>query len=217
MSDELNRRIATALSSVVPSAEVAALIIEVLAAGSKSEEGAVAEHTTADDQAALPGPESARAAMRAEDADYDELSSALPKLNARLAELQNAEYTRAWAKDYERAKAQVEKAARKWTKYPRLVAQLIDILDTATIDQEILRVNGSAPDGEQRRLRGVELTARKLQEFDRHHPSVAKSVQLPQLEHSLKMAWPPPPPSLAAAYAALMTPSLPGASRSDDG
>ncbi len=215
MGGELNRRIATALSSDVPSAEVAVLIVELVATVSKSEEAVVAERTTVD-PAALLGPESIRTAMRADDAAYDLLCSALPKLMARLAELQAAEYAKAWEKDYKRVKVQVEDAAQKWTEYPKLVARLIDIFDTAAIDQEISRVNGSAPNGEQRRLCGVELTARNLEEFNRYHPSVAKHVQLPELEHSYKMAWPPPPPSLAAAYAALITPRT-RASRSEDG
>lgn len=216
MSDELHRRIATALSSNVPSAEVAALIVEFVAAGIKSEDSGVAEDTIAVDQADSPGPESAQAATPTDDVTDDQASGTLPRLKARLAELEAAEYAKGWEKDYQRVKAQVEKAARKWKKYPKLIAQLIDILDTATIDREILRINAAAPDGEQRRLRAVELTARDLEEFDRYRPSVAKSVQLPQLEHSFKMAWPPPPPSLAAAYAALMTPSLPQTSRPED-
>jgi hypothetical protein len=178
MGSELDRRIATALSSDVPSAEVAALIVELVATVCKSEEAVVAERTAAINLAALPGSQSVRTAMRADDAAYDQLCSALPKLKARLAELQAAEYAKSWEKDYQRVRVQVEEAARKWTDYPKLVAQLIDILDTATIDQEISRVNYSAPNGEQRRLRGVELTARNLEE--------------PELEHSYKMTWPPP-------------------------
>ncbi|HUN94801.1 MAG TPA: hypothetical protein VMU69_01000 [Bradyrhizobium sp.] len=211
MNDELKRRIATALSSSVSSAEVAALIVEIVAAGIKSEEAILAERTKAADQAASPGPEDA------DNAPYDQLGNALPKLQERLAELQAAEYAKAWEKDYQRVKAQIEKAARKWQKYPKLIEQLIDILDTAAIDREILRINDAAPAGEQRRLRGVELTARNLEEFNRYRPSVAKNVQLPQLEHSYKMAWPPPPPSLAAAYAALMIPSPSRTNRSEDG
>jgi hypothetical protein len=37
------------------------------------------------------------------------------------------------------------------------------------------------------------------------------------LEYSYKMTWPPPPPSLAGAYAALMTPGLTRVSHSEDG
>ena len=213
---ELDKRIATALSSDVRSAEVAALIVELVAAVSKSDEAAAAEPVTGVDPAALPEPESARTARRPDDAFYDQLRSALPKLQARLAELQAAEYAKSWEKNYERVRAQVEEAARKWTEYPKLVAQLIDILNTTAIDQEISRINGSAPKGEQRRLRGVELTARNLEGFDRYHPSVANGVQLPELQHSYKRAWPPPPPSLAAAYAALIMHSPARASRSGD-
>jgi hypothetical protein len=203
MGSELDRRIAIALSSDVASADVAALIVELVTAVSKSEEAMVAERATAVDPVALPGPQLAQTAMRADAAAYDQLSSALPRLKARLAELQAAEYAKAWEKDYERVKAQVEQAARKWTEYPKLVARLIDILDTTAIDLEISRVNDSAPIGEQRRLRGAELTARNLEEFNRRRPSIAKCVQLPELDRSYKMAWPLPPPSLAAAYATL--------------
>lgn len=216
MGGELEERIATALSSNVPSAEVAALIVELVAAVSKSDDAAAAERVTGGDPAALREPESARAAIRPDDAFYDQLRNALPQLKARLAELQAAEYAKSWEKDYERVSAQIQEAARKWTEYPKLVAQLIDILDTTAIDQEVSRLNNSAPKSEQRRLRGVELTARKLEDFSRYHPSVAKGVQLPELQHSYKMAWPPPPPSLAAAYAALITHSPIRASRSED-
>ena len=126
MGGELDKRIATALSSDVPAAEVAALIVELVAAVCKSEEAVVAERTAAN-LAALPGSESVRTAMRADDAAYDQLCGALPKLKARLAELQAAEYAKAWEKDYKRIKVQVEEAARKLTEYPKLVAKLIDI------------------------------------------------------------------------------------------
>lgn len=202
MDSELGKRIATALSSDVSSAEVATLIVELVAAVSKSDEAAVAEHTTGIDPLASPGLESNQT-LPHDDACYGRLRCALPSLQLRLAELQAAEYATAWEIDYERVRTEIEEAARKWTEYPKLIEQLVDILDTTALDQMVSSVNSSAPKGEQRRLHGVELTARNLQRFDRYHPSAARGVQLPELKHSYKMAWPPRPQSLAAAYAAL--------------
>jgi hypothetical protein len=217
MDSELSKRIAAALSSDVSSAEVAALIVELVAAVSKSDEAAVAEHITGVDPLTSPGPGSGQIRLPPDDACYSRLRCALPSLQLRLAELQAAEYATAWEKNYERVRAQIEDAARKWTEYPKLIAQLVDILDTTALDQMVSRVNSSAPKGEQRRLHGVELTARNLQRFDRYHPSIARGVQLPELKHSYKMAWPPRPQALAAAYAALTAHSLTARGAPGDG
>jgi hypothetical protein len=57
---------------------------------------------------------------------------------------------------------------------------------------------------EHRRLKQVELEARGLDGFTRDNPSIAKMLQLPNWEHSAKMAWPPRETSLAVQVAAGM-------------
>ena len=88
--------------------------------------------------------------------------------------------------------------------YPKVVAQLVDLFVRAEeVDKEVSRVNGSAPAGERRRLAQVELAARNLESFSTADPSIAKAVQLPDWEHSAKMAWPPPRPLVTAWLAPL--------------
>ena len=73
------------------------------------------------------------------------------------------------------------------------MAQLVDLFRRAElVDKEISRVNGSAPEGERRRLAEVELAARNLESFSTADPSIAKAVRLPDWGHSVKTAWPPP-------------------------
>jgi hypothetical protein len=82
--------------------------------------------------------------------------------------------------------------ARKYAEYPKLVARLIDLFESAkAVDEEVSRINGSAPPGEHRRLLGVELTARSLESFSTADPAVAKGVQLPDWVQSARTVWPP--------------------------
>ena len=91
--------------------------------------------------------------------------------------------------------------------YPKFVSQLVDLLSRVeAIDQECARIDGSAPSGEYRRLRGVELTARGLKNFSAANPSITKKLQLPDWANSDRTAWPPPRPSMAAEFAMSMMP-----------
>jgi hypothetical protein len=80
-------------------------------------------------------------------------------------------------------------AAKKFAKYPELVAELVDIFrDAEEADKDVSRINGSAPPGEHRRLRGVELTTRSLECFSRDNPPITDSAQFPEWENSGRMA-----------------------------
>ena len=60
----------------------------------------------------------------------------------------------------------IEKSVRRFGRYPELIRELVALFtDAKATDQEVSRVNGSAPDGEHRRLRQVELAARGLDGF----------------------------------------------------
>ncbi len=76
-----------------------------------------------------------------------------------------------------------------------------------TIDEECSRLNGTAPDGEFRRLRGVELAARGLESFSVSNPALTEAVKLPDWKNSDRLAWPPPKTPLGVLVAAAMTPS----------
>ena len=82
--------------------------------------------------------------------------------------------------------------------YPQAVAKLTDLfLRIEECDRDCSRINGSAPYGEDRRLRNVELEARGLDGFTGTNPSILSNpsiqdrLQLPDWEHSERRAWPP--------------------------
>ncbi len=204
MNITLEERIATALSSDTASDVVAILIAEV--------ETAIVAAVMPRACCAIPdplaSPDAAKARASMEDAAFtrDRLRNVLPRLQARLTELQAAEYAARWEVDFTEVEARRDEWARKYAQYPKIVAQLVDILRGAEeIDQECSRVNGSAPPGEHRRLRQAELVARGLNNFSRDDPPISKAVVLPDWTNSEKMVWPPPQPSLAVQVAMSMT------------
>jgi hypothetical protein len=128
----------------------------------------------------------------------DRLHTLLP----RLQEAQAAEYAARWASEYKRVQAKRDELARRYAEYPKLVARLIDLFESAkAVDEEVSRINRSGPPGEHHRLLGVELTARGLESFGATDPPIAKAVQLPDWAHSARMAWPPPRPFNPASFA----------------
>jgi len=213
MSATLEQRIATALSSETTSDVVALLIAEVETAIVAADKAAEMEREKALDPLASPDAAKARASM--EDAAFtrDRLRNVLPRLQARLTELHAAEYAARWEPDFEQVQAQRDELAQQYAGlYPKLAGQLVDLFERIeAVDKEVSRVNGSAPEGEHRRLRQTELVARGLDNFSRADPPI--TVQLADWTNSEKMAWPPPKPSLAVQVATSMTyGSHPGAS-----
>lgn len=200
--NDLERRVAAASTAKLTSGDVAELIIEIVAAIARADATAAAERERALDAVAPPDPENARNAMQAAELARDRLTNMLPRLKRRLTKLQAAEDARAWNKNYKRVTAKLTKAARKWTAYPKLVEQLVAILDTAEIDEEVMGVNSSAPSGECRRLRGVELTARGLDAFSTSDPPISKVIKLPDWRNSRQMIWPLPQAPLGVPAAA---------------
>jgi hypothetical protein len=164
----------------------------------------------------LASPDAAKARASMEDAAFtrDRLRTVLPRLQARLQQVQAAEYAARWEADFEQVYGRCNELAQEYAAtYPRFVAQLVDLFRRAeAVDKEVSRVNGSAPSGEHRRLRQAELVARGLDNFSRADPPITKAVQLPDWTNSENMAWPPPQPSLAVQVATSMTyGSQPGA------
>jgi len=62
----------------------------------------------------------------------------------------------------------------------------------AANDAALSRLHQARPAGCALHLAEAELAARNLERFSTADPSIAKSVQLPDWEHSTTMAWPPP-------------------------
>lgn len=206
VTDALERKIVAALESDNMTADqLSQLIITTNTAIAEAESAAAMARESAFDPGIMPDPAEARLQM--EDAIFrlGRLRTLLPRLHARHEKALAAEARAVWESEYKVTKDKINAAAKKWARYPALIDELIGIINTAELDREVSRVNGTAPDGEDRRLRGVELTARDLDGFTRDIPSIAENLQLPEFEKSRRMAWPPPKPSLAAMYATSMT------------
>jgi hypothetical protein len=197
----IEKRISSALSDEITSTNLAALIAETETAISEAEATAEAERVSALDLLASPDASKARTTM--EDAAFtrDRLRTVLPRLREKLRMVEAAEYAARWEPEYKKVEAQRDELAKEFAStYPKVVSQLIDLLRrTETCDREVGRINGSAPDGESRRLRGVELTARGLDHFNIANPSIPGRLRLPDWECSERMAWPPPEVFVAAA------------------
>jgi hypothetical protein len=186
---------------------VAILIAEVETAIVAADKAAEMEREKALDPLASPDAAKARAAM--EDAAFmrDRLRTVLPRLQQRLNELRAAEHVARWEPDFRQVEAKRDELAQEYAAtYPKFVAQVVDLFSRAeAVDREVSRINGSAPPGEHRRLRQVELVARGLNNFSRADPPITKAVQLPDWTNGAKMAWPPAEPSLAVQVATSMT------------
>jgi hypothetical protein len=194
----LEERIATALSEDIASADVEALIAETEAAIAAANAAAEAERTKALDPIASPDAAKARAAM--EDAAFtcDRLRTVLPRLKTRLKQVVAAEYAARWEPDYEQVKAVRDALVAELKEvYPPVVAQVADLFNRmAECDRECSRINGLAPDGEHRRLRGVELTARGVKGLLQPDVWIAEQLRLPAFArgNGPVLAWPPPAP-----------------------
>jgi hypothetical protein len=97
-----------------------------------------------------------------------------------------------WQEDYEAVKEECDELADEFAElYPGLTAQLCELFHRAeALDQKCDRINSEAPNGESRRLSGVELTARNLEGFSRSEPSVVDGVKLPSWSQSDRLIWP---------------------------
>jgi hypothetical protein len=87
---------------------------------------------------------------------------------------------------------------RDYRRHAEAIAHMFALAEQ--VDKEVSRTNGSAPDGEHRRLRSVELEARDLDGFTLDNPSLSQTVQLRDWNSSGKSLW-PCTTSLAAQYA----------------
>jgi hypothetical protein len=95
-------------------------------------------------------------------------------------------------------------AAEMAEKYPAATAWIVDFLQRmAACDREVSRINGSAPSFEHRRLLGVELTARGIDNFGLNDRPIAETLQLPALVrgYGSATAWPPPTVPFSVQFA----------------
>ena len=173
-------RITSALANAsIASAELSGLIPETRAALTAAEATAQAEREKALNPVA---PYSAEAEQSLWTVEFrrDRLRAALSRLRQRLAEVEASERVARWQEDYEAVKEERDELADEFAEvYQSLTAQLCDLFRRAqAVDQECDRINSNAPNGEKRRLLGVELAARRLKSFSRSEPSVVNGVKL---------------------------------------
>lgn len=205
----LEQQIATALADPhVASADLDELINKAEEAIAEAAATAEAERQKALDPIASPDATKAEQSVWAAEFRRDRLRSSLVRLWERLHEIERVESTARWKADYDTVKVKRDMLAKEFAElYPTVTAQLCDLFQRAkVIDQECSRIDGEAAAGEHRRLRGVELTARGLEGFDRSSPSLTGAVTLPDWTDSARMVWPPPKIPLSVQVAASIAP-----------
>jgi hypothetical protein len=215
----LEQKIAAALNGAdIASADLGQLLVETEAGIAAADKAAEEERARALDPALSPDPRKARQAM--EDAIFcrDRLKTLQPRLQAQHQEVLAREYAARWREDFAAVASKRDELAEELrTVYPTIVERLVDILSRIpAIDQEVSRVNGSAPPGVKDRLLGVEQQARGVEGFgvsgawDPHGLlALAADLKLPKFEEDgnrYQYSWPPPQPNLALQYLATMPP-----------
>jgi hypothetical protein len=170
--------------------DVSALIAEVEASMAAAAHAAEAHRADSIDPL-VPDAEAAQRAAASDELRHRRLAAALPRLQQQLSAALAADYHERWDARYRLVEAERDRAAERFRRYPALVAELIEILNTAAaVDRECSALNGSAPDGERRRLKGVELTARGLDRFSIAQPTLAQGLRLPDWQASELTLWP---------------------------
>jgi hypothetical protein len=208
-AESLEQQIAQALTNPdVASADLDELISKTEEAVADAAATAQAEREKALDPIASPDAAKAEQSVWAAELRRDRLRSSLVRLWERLNEIERVASTARWKADYDAVKAKRDILAKEFAElYPTLTAQLCDLFERAKlVDRECVRIDGEAPAAEHRRLRGIELTARGLECFNRSSPSLTGAVTLPDWTDSARMVWPPPKIPLSVQVAASIAP-----------
>ena len=201
----LEKRIAAALSSDTASTVLSALISETEVAISQTAE---TERAKALDPIVSPDAANAHAAMEEAAFRRERLRNVLPRLKQWHQEVAAKEYLAQWLGDYETLKVERDELATELREYPVWVAKIGGLFTRVVAnDAELSHLHQARPAGVSLHLLGAELAARGLDNFTRDDPSIANELKLPDFEHSVQMAWPPPRPSMGAAFAATMMPT----------
>jgi hypothetical protein len=195
----LEQQIAAALSekAAITSAALATLFGEVETAIAEVETAAVDANTRALDPT-IDDPAAAR--QQRDDCGFrlERLKAALPPLQQRYNEVRLAERKAKWRTDYADVKAKCDDAATNLKDiYGEFTTRLIDALIAAKeLDQDVARVNSTAPSGEHDRLLSVECAARGVNAVGPNSAlSLLTELKLPRWS-APGWAWPPPTPPI---------------------
>jgi hypothetical protein len=197
----LEKRVASALSESITSDACRQLLVDATNAMDIAEKDVVRVTKQALDPLEVADPNRARAMLESATFSRDRLKSLLPRLQARLVEIEAAEYLKQWEASFREVEKERDAVAEEFRQtYPRIVVELVELLAVMkATDERCSQVNGQAPIGTTGRLLSTELTARGRHGFSRDDPAIAQVLQLPEFEHSGKMAWPPKQPPLSVA------------------
>jgi hypothetical protein len=138
----------------------------------------------------------------------DRLRTVLPRLQQRHREVAAQEYLAQWRQDYEALKVDRDALAAELLEfYPAVTSKITNLFTRiAANDAELSQLHQKRPAGVGLHLAGAELVARDLTSFSAVSPPLSEHLKLPDFEHSDRLVFPPPQPSLAAVYAMSMMP-----------
>jgi hypothetical protein len=202
----LEDRIRTALANPLGSDALTELIREVETAAAAADATAVSARTDMNDLVASPDPKAARDRLVEAETRRDRLAAARKPLGDSLSAALAAEQKDRWWANYKKVKAQLDEAVLLFHDYREHAEAIVQMFSLAAeVDRTISHLNETAPDGIDRRLRPVELTARCMTAFSRDNPSLAANTVLPRWDASARTLWPAKPAtSLAAEVAGSM-------------
>ena len=191
MTQSLEQKISAALAdSTITPTQLEALADELDVGIAEAERLASKLHEDVHDPQLYPDRREAK--QHLDDAEFavGRLLSLRPRLERHRAAAYAAEHHACWLQDYNEVIAKRDAAAEQFKEYPELINRLLDLLHTArAVDAECDRVNGEAPQGESRRVLGVELTARNLKTFSISQPKISERIALPDAQGD-RMLWP---------------------------
>jgi hypothetical protein len=206
----LEQRIGAALrpDATLTSAYIAALIEEGEAAIAEADKEGATDQTLSLD------PKGARQAIMDATLAANRLLTFLPKLQARYREAHEQEQATAWLAEreapwlaeHDSLKPERDALAEELREVYPLVSKIVDLFGRiAANDAALSALHQARPAGVTQHLVSAELYARGLDSFSSNAPSLLTSVHLVDW-NSGRQIWPPPRPSMAAAFAASAMP-----------
>jgi hypothetical protein len=129
--------------------------------------------------------DSAPEALRAAEHHRDRLAAALPALRTKHQQVVAQERQAAWHREADAIEARRDELTEVFAStYPELISQLIELFQRVkSMDAEVDKINGSAPNSESRRLLPVSI-----------RPDLSVNTKL--LGLSGQAVWPPPTPAI---------------------
>jgi hypothetical protein len=189
--------VAVRADAAVTAADIAALMEEAEVGIAEAEKDCEVDQTLSLDPAA------ARQAIADASFAANRLRMLLSKLQVRYEQLLYQDQVTAWHADADVRERERDALSEELCEvYPEAMAPIVDLFVRIIANNEALSaLHQARPAGVIRHLLSAELHARGLDGFTRGMPSLLTAVQLIDWETG-RPIWPPPRPSMAAAFAA---------------